>query len=296
MHCAGQDVQEIFVTLSDPRPAPEEEPLYAKAMRLIDAHFLPQVNIPFERNQFRQAKQEESETSDQFVNRLFQLSENCDFGTSQEEQIRDQLIDKCRSHDLRKKLLAVSSKLTLQKARDIARSLEGAESQARSIESDSRSGNVNSLEWEYFDSPKRGGRRCYRCRLEGHFARDPECRARLATCMKCKIAKVCKTKEEDPNRPRKGNIRQVTKDEDFAFTLQSSERDIPTVDIELGGVRLEGVLVDSGSTCNVIDRVTWETLKEKKVRCVSRKSNRKLYSYGSNEPLTTAGEFEIELC
>ena len=93
------------------------------------------------------------------MTRLFQLSENCDFGTSQEEQIRDQLIDKCRSHDLRKKLLAVSDKLTLQKARDIARSLKAAERQARSIESDSCSGNVNSLEREYLDSPKRGGRR-----------------------------------------------------------------------------------------------------------------------------------------
>ena len=72
-------------------------------------------------------------------------------------------------------------------------------------------------------------------------------------------------------------------------------RDIPTIDIELGGVRLEGVLVDSGSTCNVIDRATWEMLKEKKVKCVSRKSKRKLYSYESNEPLTTAGEFETEL-
>ena len=142
-----------------PGPAPEGETLHAKAIRLLDAHFLPQVNIPFERHQFRQAKQEESQTGDQFVTRLFQLSENCDFGTSQEEQIRDQLIDKCRSHDLRKKLLAVSDKLTLQKAIDIARSLEAAESQARSIESDSCSGNVNSLEREYFDSPKRGGRR-----------------------------------------------------------------------------------------------------------------------------------------
>ena len=55
------------------------------------------------------------------MTRFFQLSENCEFGTSKEEQIRDQLIDECRSHDLRKKLLAVSGKLTLQKARDIAR-------------------------------------------------------------------------------------------------------------------------------------------------------------------------------
>ena len=268
-------------------------------MRLLDAHFLPQVSIPFERHQFRQAKQEESETADQSVTRLFQLSENCDFETSKEEQIRDQLIDKCRSHDLRKKLLAVSGKLTLQKARDIARSMEAAESQARSIESDSRSGNVNSLEREYFDSPKRGRGYCYRCRLAGHFAKDLECKARLATCMKCKkvghFAKVCKTKEEDTNRPKKGNIHQVTKDDDFTFTLQSSGRDIPTIDIEFGGVRLEGVLVNSGSTCNVIDRATWEMLKEKKVKCISRKSKRKLYSYGSNEPLTTAGEFDTEL-
>ncbi|PFX14704.1 Uncharacterized protein K02A2.6 [Stylophora pistillata] len=129
--------------------------------------------------------------------------------------------------------------------------MEAAESQARSIENDSRSGNVNSLERGHFDSPKRGGGHFYRCGLQGHFGKDPECKARLATCMKC---------------------------------------------IELGCVRLEGVLVDSDSTCNVIDRAIWKTLKEKKVKCVSRKSNRELYSYGSNEPFTTAGEFETELC
>ena len=82
------------------------------------------------------------------------------------------------------------------------------------------------------------------------------------------FAKVCKTKEEDINRDKKRNIRQVIKDDDFAFTLQCSGKDIPNVDIELGGVRLEGVLVDSGSTCNVIDRATWGELKEKKVKCV----------------------------
>ena len=37
-------------------------------------------------------------------------------------------------------------------------------------------------------------------------------------------------------------------------------------------------------------------LNKKKLKCDSRKSNRRLYSYASNEPLTTAGEFETELC
>jgi len=71
--------------------------------------------IPFERHQFRQVKQEESETADQFALRLFQLSENCEFGEAKEEHIRDQLIDKCRSHNLRKKLLKASETLTLQR-------------------------------------------------------------------------------------------------------------------------------------------------------------------------------------
>ena len=55
-----------------------------------------------------------------------------------------------------------------------------------------------------------------------------------------------RTKGED--KTKKGNVRHVTEDDDFAFTVQLGARDIPTVAIELGGVQLEGVLVDSGST------------------------------------------------
>ena len=64
LHFAAKDVPDIFVMLSDPGPVPVGETQYAKAMRLLEAHFLPQVNIPFERHQFRQAKQEKSETAD----------------------------------------------------------------------------------------------------------------------------------------------------------------------------------------------------------------------------------------
>ena len=78
--------------------------------------------------------------------RLFQLSENCEFGEAKEEHIRDQLIDKCRSHHLRKKLLEASGTLSLQKAREIARSTEAAASQARLIENDSKGDSVHAVE------------------------------------------------------------------------------------------------------------------------------------------------------
>lgn len=297
LHCAGQDVQDIFDTLTDPGPVPDGDTEYAKAMRSLDGYFFPQVNIPFERHEFRQAKQDESETADQFVMKLFQLSEHCDFGEAKEEHIRDQLIDKCKSHNLRKKLLEAGGTLTLQKAREIARSMEAAERQAKQIENDSRGEHVHTLEDHHHVSGRGKRGCCYRCGIEGHFARDPECKARSVTCSKCRkighLAKCCRTKVE--NNSKRGNVHQISED-DFAFSVQSDIRDIPTIDIELGGIQLEGVLVDSGSTCNVIDRETWETLKRKNIKCRSWKSNRKLYSYGSEEPLNTAGEFEAELC
>ena len=56
------------------------------------------------------------------------------------------MIDKCRSHNLRKKLLEARGTLTLQKAREIARSTEAAKSQARLIENDSKGDSVHALE------------------------------------------------------------------------------------------------------------------------------------------------------
>ena len=80
----------------------------------------------------------------------------------------------------------------------------------------------------------------------------------------CGLSRRMQVKGED--KTKKGNVRHVTEDNDFAFTVQLGARDLPTVAIELGGVRLEGVLVDSGSTCNVIDRETWEVLRKKKIK------------------------------
>ena len=42
-------------------------------------------------------KQEEHETVDQFVVRLSNQAANCEFGAKKNEQIRDQIIDKCKS-------------------------------------------------------------------------------------------------------------------------------------------------------------------------------------------------------
>ena len=100
------------------------------------------------------------------------------------------------------------------------------------------------------------------------------------------LSKFVKREKKNTSRPNKGHNVRPPKMTISPLPSKLSRWDVPTVDIELGGVRLK----------RVIDRATWEILKKKKAKCISRTSNRKLYSYGSNEPLTTAGEFESELC
>ena len=104
LHCVGIHVHEIFKTLPTIE-AGEELKEYEAAVKMLDEHFLQKVNILYERHVFRQMKQDSSESVDQFVIRLTHQAENCNFGSQQTKQIRDQVITRCRSSGLRRKLL-----------------------------------------------------------------------------------------------------------------------------------------------------------------------------------------------
>ena len=56
----------------------------------------------------------------------------------------------------------------------------------------------------------------------------------------------------------------------------------------MGGLTVT-MIIDSGASCNVIGRNVWEYLKANKVACTSTKSSKKLYAYGSNQPLQVPG-------
>ena len=51
------------------------------------------------------------------------------------------------------------------------------------------------------------------------------------------------------------------------------------ISLKIGGVQVT-MIIDSGASCNVLDRNLWEYLKANKVRCASSKATKKLYSYG----------------
>ena len=64
--------------------------------------------------------------------------------------------------------------------------------------------------------------------------------------------------------------------------------------MKIGGLPVT-TIIDSGASCNVIGRNLREYLKVNKVACVSTKASKKLYAYGSNQPLQVAGSFTAEV-
>ena len=122
------------------------------------------------------------------------------------------------------------------------------------------------------------------------------------------FASVCRTKSKQEQKKKntrkqgrwgKVNCVEDGEDDEYAFTVgfgkSWDKSGSETVNLQVGGVILTGVLIDSGSSCNIIDQKTWEELKQKGIKCKSEKTNQKLYPYGTSEPLNTLGKFEASV-
>jgi len=121
LHFAGMEVQDIFEDLQDPRPIQDTGGnAYKIAIHKMDFCCRFKENIPYERNVFRQLTPREGETADQFMVRLRKQALHCDFGTSLNEILRDQLIEKLTNFELKRKLLGQRN-ITLGEALDKAR-------------------------------------------------------------------------------------------------------------------------------------------------------------------------------
>ena len=94
LHLAGAEVQTIFETLSD---TGED---YNAALAKLNEYFVPKKNVPFERHTYLQAIQEPTIGFDAYVTCLRGLAKTCEFDKVN-EMIRDQVIDKCASNNLR---------------------------------------------------------------------------------------------------------------------------------------------------------------------------------------------------
>ncbi|XP_044182144.1 uncharacterized protein K02A2.6-like [Acropora millepora] len=299
LHSAGPDIQDIFDVLADTGSAKD----YQKAEDALTRHFVTQINTPYERHLFREMVQGEDETIDQFAIRLRRKAQQCDYGDQMEAQIRDQIISKCRSNELRRKLLAKGQTLTLQTLQEIARNYEAVKRQIQSMSLSSVSVNRvhdRRTRRNSRDTTLSGGE-CYRCGRRGYFARDPLCPARGKECSKCSqvghFANVCKTKvKEIPSRSRVQYMRmdECKEEEDEDMFAVAGDAQGGKITVNIGGIPVE-MIIDSGASANVISQALWEQLKKQHIKCVSRRSTKKLYAYGAVTPLEVIGTFTTDL-
>ena len=215
----------------------------------MDDYFVPKVNLPFERHQFRQMSQASSEKVDQFVARLRQKSVTCEF-SDVDEAIRDQLIEKCLDSKLRRKFLEKEN-ATLKDLQDVARAYEAVNEQMKSMESSSHSVNAlnhkprsseqgkRNANWSSHKPAQKGydtkdTKRCYNCNNSGHFAKDAVCPARDKSCNECGLkghfSACCRNKRANKGGKNKSKAFQVsennggTERDRYAFVVDQLEK------------------------------------------------------------------------
>jgi hypothetical protein len=320
------EVQDIFFTLPESADAQGDKDLFTTAKEALTAKFTPHTNVPYQRIKFRAVCQKEKENMDKWMVRLRQQAQTCNFGDLLDENLRDQILDKVYSSELKRKMLELGPDMTLKGMLELARSWEDANWQINDLE-EGVVESVNRIGLNRNSSSKARGTTmqggdwkenavCFRCGNRGHIRTDPECPARDATCHNCSkkghYSKCCKAGKSQAYQSKKkekvkAKVRKVTADHDSddsdssgdeeSFRLASVRRlnSNDFIAIKIGGVDLK-VIVDSGATCNVIDEGTWKRLKSQGIVFSQPKSSSKLlYPYGVKSPLDIIGKFRAEL-
>ena len=116
LHYAGPDAQDIFDTLADTG----ENTDYQKAVDALNTYFKPKVNATYARHAFKQLQQGEKEAVLQFFTRLRRAAKDCGYGGDRDNQIRDEVLQKCKSQYLRRRLLVEEKGLTIKRTLEIA--------------------------------------------------------------------------------------------------------------------------------------------------------------------------------
>lgn len=237
---------------------------------------------------------------------LYRLSENCEYGDTTDNMIRDRLVVGIRDTSLSQQL-QIDSELTLEKAKqrirqreavsEQQRELKGATLEATDLEelhSRSRKGfrgrryTKPSTKATASDSPKTTPSRCRRCGKPSH-PRD-KCPAKDAVCHRCHkkghYGSRCLTKHVSEIEP---DDSQNKLDTAFLDTVTTKTDSAWFATIEINGRKLNFKL-DTGAEVTAISEQEYKKLDQPPL------SPAKCALYGpSRQPLQTAGQFTGKL-
>lgn len=318
LHFGGPELQEIFYNI--PGANATEGELFNIAIGKLDNYFAPKQSKVYERHLFRLLKQEQDEKFEKFLIRLRLQAKKCQFGEKEDEQIIDQITEKGKTEELRKKILKTGDKITLDEIVAEANALEAIDRQLgnfgmKPVESQA----INRVGTETWKEKQKNKRlECSRCGSSRHLARDNNCPAKGKACLKCGILghfrNQCRTKqtqkrklegEESSNSQgikkknrTTNNIEEtanISTDErkvDYIFNIENDAR----VTCNIGGTNVE-MLIDSGCKHNLITGQTWARMKRDNAQVTNQDPNpdKTFVAYGSETPLKVLGSFKATI-
>ncbi|CAF0872882.1 unnamed protein product [Brachionus calyciflorus] len=281
LHHVGERVASIYENLSI------DKDKYQDIVKKLTDYFEPQVNEPFERFNFSEAKQSYDESLDNYIARLRSLARNCNF-TDIEKEIMNQVIRGCKSNELRRQGLRGMKPDEFLK---LGRSIEIANSQAKNIEANTpRHDLISSLRKE--DGQNLNRKLCKRC---GYSHNINQCPAYNKVCAFCQgknhFAKMCNKKNKDQLRPRFGKynrdkINNIEEDIQFEVDYREKKQNI-----------IDSLFTIDSSNELIIELPSMFIFKIQRSLCRSiqpflkpRKSI--AYAYQRKSPIQFVGEFE----
>ena len=88
LYCMGEEADAV---LSSTNITAEGRKMYDTVMEKFDDYFQVRKNTIYERAKFNRRDQREGESSEQYITTLYELIENCEYGTLKQEMLRDRL-------------------------------------------------------------------------------------------------------------------------------------------------------------------------------------------------------------
>ena len=139
----GEQADEVFISFE---LTTEQEKNYDEVKEKFENYFIVKRNVIIERAKFNSRNQREGESVDSFITELYGLARYCNFGALKYELIRDRIVVGLRNCDLSEKL-QLDTKLTLEKAINLARQRETVKQQQSILDNGfkSKAANVDSI-------------------------------------------------------------------------------------------------------------------------------------------------------
>ncbi|KAM7304853.1 uncharacterized protein ISCGN_014753 [Ixodes scapularis] len=177
-------------------PTKPGEATLTEIFAALNAHFKPRVSEAVASFKFFSRRRHEGEAVSDYVAALNKLVDDCNFGTTRDRMMRDQIVSGINDTGMQTRLLE-SSDLNLESAKQLVIAMEAARKDAHTLcpqpESAAAVEPTNFVEPPRRNAANAVERGCDRC---GDKHQTSRCRHRASTCFKCgrqgHIARACR--------------------------------------------------------------------------------------------------------